>query len=282
MSKYCNVLPLAAAISAFALLAACGSRDISTSSQVLARVGDKEITTVYFERQLTNLPESVQKLTAQGQGRKAILEGVVNREILYADALKKKVDKNADLQRKFEDTKKELIISAYLQNEIFGRIKVDDKEIESYYEANPSEYKNRQEVRISQIVVPDEAKAREMLDKLAIRRDFGDLAANYSTDKESAARKGDVGWFTYNRLPGEVRDSVFKLGVGGVSKPCKMPDGYEIYRVTDRRTVSYSLDKAKEAVRMQLFNEKFQKELMALVDGLKKTTKVQVNEALLR
>jgi EpsD family peptidyl-prolyl cis-trans isomerase len=270
------------ALAALIIIGACDKNDISKSSQVLARVGEREITTTYFDRQLANLPESVQKLSAKGEGKKAILEGFVNREILYAEALNKKIDKDADLQKKFEDVKKELIINTYLQNQIMGRIKVDDKEVEAFYNNNPAEFVNREEVRISQIVVADEASARQMLEKLSIRRDFGELAQVHSIDKASAVRKGDVGWFTFKKLPEEIRDVVFKMGVGEVSKPYKMPDGYEIYKIIDRKTVSYSFDQVKEAIKVQIFQDKYQKELKTLLDGLKKKTTVQLNEALLK
>lgn len=273
---------LAACLAATLILSGCGKSDISKSSQVLARVGDKEITTAYFDRQLASLPESVQKLSAKGDGKKEILEGFVNREVLYAEALNKKVDKDADLRKKLEDVKKELIINTYLQNQIMGRIKIDDKEIEAFYNNNPAEFRNREEVRISQIVVADERTAQQMLEKLSIRRDFGELAQVHSIDKASAGRKGDVGWFTYHKLPEEIRDSVFKLKAGEVSRPFKMTDGYEIYKITDRKTVSYSFDQVKDAIKMQLFQEKFQKELKTLLDNLKKKTPVQINEALLK
>jgi peptidyl-prolyl cis-trans isomerase C len=272
------------AVAAFTLmLSACSSdNDILRSSQVLARVGDKEITTTYFERQLAGLPESLQKLSTHGQGKKDALEGLVNREILYTEALKKKVDKDAEIERKFEDLKKELVISTYLQNEIISRIKVDDREVEAFYKNNPAEFKNCEELRISQIVVPNEAKAQEILEKLRIRRDFGDLAEHYSIDKASAVNKGDLGYFTYKRLPEEVRDDVFKLKVGEISKPYKMSVGYEIYKITDRRTVSFTFDQVKDSIRTQIFNDKFNKELVTLLDGLKKNTTVQINEALLK
>ncbi len=267
----------------FALsFSACGKGDISDSTQVLARVGDKEITTTYFDRQIGSLPESVQKLTSNGEGKKAVLEALVNRELIYSAALDKKLDKSADMQKKLEDLKKELIVNTYLQNQVMGKITVDDKEADNFYNSNPTEFKNREEVRISQIVVPDADKAAEIEQKLSIRREFGDLALNHSIDKSSAARKGDVGWFTRKKLPENVRDSIFKLKVGEVSKPFKIGDNYEIYHVTDRRAVSYTLDQVKDAIKAQLFNEKSQKQIKVLVDGLKKTTKVQVNEALLK
>ena len=264
------------------LLIGCNNSDISKSSQVLARVGDTEITTTYFERQLGNLPESVQKLSSMGQGKKAVLEALVNKELLYQEALNKKVDKSADLQKKFEDLKKELIVNTYLQKELAGKISVEDKEIGTFFNSHPGEFKNRQEIRISQIVVPDQAKAGDILTKLEQRRDFGELVQAHSIDKASATRNGDVGWFSYAKLPESVRDSLFKLPIGGISKPYKLGGNYEVYKITDRRSVSYSLDQAREAIKAQIYNDKFQKELKTLVDGLKKTTKVQINEGLLK
>ena len=273
-----NIMIMASALS----FSACDHNDFAKSTQVMARVGEKEITTAYFERQIGSLPESVQKLSSQGLGKKAVLESLVNKELLYAEALKKNVDKSADLLKKLDDQKKELIINTYLQNEIIGKIKVDDKEVENFYTANPSEFNNLQEVRISQIVAHDEAAAGEIIHKLELRRDFGELAQVHSTDKVSAVRKGDVGWFSATKLPEAVRDSVFKLPLGGVSKPFKQADGYEIYKITDRRVVSYSFDQVKDAIKVQIYNNKMQKELAALLEGIKKTTKVQINEVLLR
>src|SRR5512136_1416184 len=67
-----------AALAAMIMLGACGKGDISKSSQVLARVGDREITTAYYDRQIANFPESVQKLSTHEEGKKAILDGFVN------------------------------------------------------------------------------------------------------------------------------------------------------------------------------------------------------------
>lgn len=282
MKPYRRILPCILALASVVLIAACEKGDISTSSQVLARVGDKEITTTYFDRQIANLPESVQKLTAQGEGKKAILEALVNRELLYGKALEQKVDKGVELQQKLEELNKELIINTYIQGEILGRVKVDESEIQRFYDSNPAEFQNREELRISQIVVADQEQAEAMLQKLSIRREFGELAQVHSSDKASAARQGDVGWFTRSKLPETVRDSVFKLQVGEISQPFKLEQGYEIYKITDRRVVSLPLDQVRDAISAQIYNEKLQSELKVLVAELKKTTTVQLNEKLLQ
>jgi peptidyl-prolyl cis-trans isomerase C len=264
------------------IIAGCAADDISKSSQVLARVGDKEITTTYFDRQLDNLPESIRKLSLHGEGKRAILDGLINREILYNEAIKRKLNKDADLVRKLEDLNKELIVNYYLKSVIGNRMKVEDNEVEEYYNKNPSEYKERREIRISQIVVPDLQKANEITERLRINRDFGELAANYSTDKTSAEKNGDIGYFTYQALPGKVRDDLFRMGTGEVSKPYEMADGYEVYKITDRRTASFPLEKVREKIKLEILNSKFRSELDHLLAQLKKTNQVQLNERLLR
>ena len=275
-----NYLAFPAIAALLLMLGAC-SADISKSNQVLARVGDKEITHAYFERQVADLPEPLRETSLQGEGKKAILDGLVDRELLYGEALKKKVDKGVELNRKFEDLKRELVIKTYLEKELGSRVTVDEAEVESFYNNHPTEFRNREEVRISQIVVPDEAAAREIQEKLSIKREFAELAANNSSDQASASRRGDVGWFSHGKLPAEVRDGVWKLRQGEVSAPFKTAAGYEIYQVTDRRTTSYSLEQVKEVIRAQIITEKTQKELKTLVAGLKKDVVVQVNERLL-
>ena len=132
-----------------AILTACGKGDIAKSSQVLAKVGDKEITATYFERQLGNLPESMQKLSLEGEGKRALLDGMINREILYKEATKRKIEKDVELQRKMEEIKKELVINTFIQKEVAGKIKMDDKEIQDYFNNHPEEFKNREEIRLA-------------------------------------------------------------------------------------------------------------------------------------
>ena len=261
---------------------ACKRNDIAKSSQVLAKVDDKEITTSYFDRQIKNLPESVQRLSLEGEGKRAILEGMINREILYKEAVKKGINKDAEIKRRLEDMEKELVISTFIQREFGDKLKVEDKEVQDYYNSHINEFKNREEIRISQIVVQQEKEAGDILEKLREGKDFGALVAEYSVDKPTALRKGDVGYFTYKMLPDEIRDSVFGMRTGEISGPYKMPDGYEIYKITDRRTVSYSFEQVKNAVKLQLIDQKIQDSLKTLIDDLKKNMKIQINESLLK
>ena len=72
--------------------------DIITVSSIMDVV---DIT--FFERQLATMLKPLHTLSIFGQGKRAVLEGLVNSEILYAEALGKKSDKDAEIERKFED-----------------------------------------------------------------------------------------------------------------------------------------------------------------------------------
>ncbi|PIQ94667.1 MAG: hypothetical protein COV68_03350 [Nitrospirae bacterium CG11_big_fil_rev_8_21_14_0_20_41_14] len=72
------------------------------------------------------------------------------------------------------------------------------------------------------------------------------------------------------------------MKIGETSQAYKMPGGYEIYKITDRRIVSYSFEQAKDAIKLQLLNQKFQQSLKSWLDDLKKDVKVQINESLLK
>ncbi|MGQ9571000.1 MAG: peptidylprolyl isomerase [Thermodesulfovibrionales bacterium] len=277
----CKLTSLLACILLLFYVGGCGG-DIAKSSQVLARVDGKEITVNYFERQIRNLPESVQRLSLEGEGKRELLEGLINREILYKEAVKKGINKDADIKKRLEDMEKELVITTFIQREFGSKLMVEDKEMQEYYNNHINEFRNREEIRISQIVVSTEKDADDILEKLRHGQDFAELASQYSLDKPSALRKGDVGYYTYKMLPAEIRDSVFGMKVGEISRPYKMPDGYEIYKITDRRTVSYSFDQVKNTIKLWLIDQKIQDSLKTYIDELKKNMKIQINEALLK
>lgn len=60
-----------------------------------------------------------------------------------------------------------------------------------------------------------------------------------------------------------------------------MPGSYEIYKIMDRRVVSYTLDQIKEPLSLQLMKQKYNESLKKLLVDLKKEIKIQINESLL-
>lgn len=271
---------LAACAASILILGGCGKNDIAKSSQVLAKVGGKEITIGYFERQLRDLPESTRRLV-RGTGEAALLNGIINRELLYQEAKKRKLDRDPEVRRKIEDMDENVLVNVLIENEAAKETNIGEDEARLYYNSHPAQFRDVAEVRISRIVVASGKDAQQLQEKLKAKEGFEALAAEYSIDAATAARGGDSGYLTYAQLPPEIRAEVSGMEPGQTSRSFKTAAGYEIYKVTGRRVVDFQFDGIKAALESQLAERKFQKTLEALIGRLKKSSKIEINEALL-
>lgn len=95
----------------------------------------------------------------------------------------------------------------------------------------------------SQRVAPDVTRTEDEAKKTAdsifnlVKRSkskFGAIAKELSSDKGSAAKDGDLGWFPYSRMTPEFRDYVFEGKKGDVGV-VKSPFGYHIIRIDDQK-----------------------------------------------
>ncbi|MCQ2345691.1 MAG: peptidylprolyl isomerase [Paludibacteraceae bacterium] len=67
--------------------------------------------------------------------------------------------------------------------------------------------------------------------------DFAELATQYSDDKGSAKRGGDLNWFGKGLMVKPFEDAVFALNPGEMTAPFKSKFGWHIARVIDRRDI---------------------------------------------
>jgi peptidyl-prolyl cis-trans isomerase C len=90
----------------------------------LVKVGKTTITQADLDRELKNLPEFAQKLFEGTAGREKFLDELIKKELLYQEAMKKGLDKDADYKRKVEEFRKLTLISQLLEKEIEESTKV--------------------------------------------------------------------------------------------------------------------------------------------------------------
>lgn len=185
-----------------------------------------------------------------------------------------------------EQVKKDLTVAKYKENFIKD-IKVTDKEMEAYYNNNKEQF-NVEEVKASQILIStlDEdnkevskeqkeklkEKAQSILDKVNNNEDFASLAKKYSDDKNSGKDGGNLGYFAKNEKNIEFTKEVFKLDTNQVSKLIETSYGYHIVKVTDKTTVTKSLEDSKDDIKAKILNEKYTKH----IDSLYKKGKITI------
>ncbi len=196
--------------------------------------------------------------------------------------------KEAGINEEFlkKQVKKDLVVSKYKENFIKD-IKISDKEIKSYYESHKDEFKI-QEVRASQILISTldddnkqvskeekeklKTKAEKLLNKVNNGEDFNKLAKKYSDDKNSGKNGGDLGFFSKDDKNIDFTKEVFKLDKGKRVALIETSYGYHIVKITDKRTVTKSLEDSKDDIKYRILNEKYSKQ----IDSLYKKGKITI------
>lgn len=79
------------------------------------------------------------------------------------------------------------------------------------------------------------AKAQELLQRLEQGEDFGKLAEQYSDDKRTASRGGDMGFISGMILLYPLENAVYNCEIGEHSDLIRTAFGYHIIKVTDKR-----------------------------------------------
>ncbi|MEK5441032.1 MULTISPECIES: peptidylprolyl isomerase [Bacillaceae] len=147
------------------------------------------------------------------------------------------------------------------------RIEITEEEMTAYFEENKDSYAQAEQVQASHILLEDETTAKEVLEKLEAGEDFGELAAEYSTDESNSEIGGDLGFFSRGEMVQEFEDAAFSLGVGEISEPVQTEYGYHVIKVVDKIEAKEAVyEDVKEEIKTTLFDSKMETEYIAWLD----------------
>jgi parvulin-like peptidyl-prolyl isomerase len=146
-----------------------------------------------------------------------------------------------DLEQ-LQDFVSDRMLETRLRDEIIADAAPTEEEVRAYYDDNIELYG---ETRVSHILVEEPDLARQISNELQAApakrptRLFSSLARRHSTDRQTKAEGGDLGYFTSGVYPGAFEDAVAEMEPGDISDPVRTPLGYHVIYVTDRRTMPY-------------------------------------------
>jgi len=255
------------------------SKKTETKGPYLVKVGNAKITEADLEREMKNLPEFAQALFAGSSGKEKFLDELVKKEILYQEAVKKGIDKDPQFKAKVEDFKKITLVGLLLEKVIEEKSKVTPEDVKDYYEKNKDEVSPATQMRVSQIVVKTSDDAKGIYEKLKKGEDFAKIAKQSSLDPGSAKNGGDLGYLAKGQMKPEIESVAAKLKTGQFSPPVKIPAGYLIVKVTEKKYGKpLEFDKVKNLIAQRLAAEKQKDAFDSYLDELRKTYKVEMNK----
>lgn len=221
-----------------------------------------------------------QRLLAGYKGKKT--DEAFNRELRkYGTSLsefKSSIRRNIDV-----DNVRQSIMVAKLGEKWKSSIDSSDKAVRESFD----------EVRFRQItisvekrpVASAERRARELLEKLRKGADFVALAREHSEDplKETGGERGYFMRRTY--MESELANVVFKLKPGEVGGPIKMPLGYTIVKLDERRSAlpaDFNDPKKKKLYRETYLAEEQSRVLREYPEKLRRSARIQIYDPELR
>jgi len=250
------------------VFAGTASITLAADKDIVAIVNGANITEWTLKRYAgqRGLPPTMPK----GQQRAALIEELINRELIYQDAVSIGIDQTPAIINEVAHQRVNLIASSML-NRSSDRFAVSDEELKKEYENRKGELGGK-ELKARHILLENEDDAKTVIAELDKGADFATLASKKSTGP-SAGDGGDLGWFSTEQMVKPFSDAANKLEKGSYSKtPVKTQFGWHVILLEDTRLVNPpSFDEVREQIRVGLQN----KLIETYIASLRETAKIE-------
>jgi len=290
-----KLLSITAIIGLYSTVTACkpakikSTQDNSELGQVVAKVDDNVITVGDVQERINKQSPFIRSRYTTLDKKKEFLDNLIRFEVMAAEAQKRGYDKDPEVIR----VMKQQMISKFLQKDFESKLKVEDvpdADVEKYYAAHPEEFNRKDEVRVSQILLKDKAKADKVAAEVRAlpkgptvdQKPFRDLVTKYSEDEDSKQRSGDLTFFDKDSVayPKPLVEAAFKLSeVGDVAGPIKTDKGFHIIKLTQKKPgFTRPLAEVKRQIQQRLFRDLRTKSMDAFIADLRQKAKIDIYE----
>lgn len=271
------------------------------ASQVLARVGDRTITLGDYAAALERMDPFERMRYQTKDRRQALLDEMINVELLAREAERRGLDRRPETIE---------LVRQYQRDELLARLRASlprpkdlpAAEVSRYYQEHRAEFFEPEQRQAAEIVLTDAAAARRLVKEAAgaSPERWRELVQKHAPaavaegDKTSARPPidvpGDLGFLgaqpdePTDEVPAAVRQAVFQITKVGDVYPEPVVEGgrhHVIRLVSVREARQRSLAEVDAAIRARLVTAREAEARAALIERLRQTTTVQVDEAAL-
>lgn len=250
-------------------LLGCGSGE-----PIVARVGGVEVTRAEFDAYLAlkRLPREDEQVVKRAKNE------YLERERLAAAIERKGLLDAVTVNAEINEFRKQLLISRYMERYLEDQ--VTETSTRNYYSSHQTDYQV-EKVRVSHILLRTNDKtsdselqalltrAHEVHSKLTSGEEFAGVAEQYSEDRRSGVKGGDLGWLKRGAIAPEFSKAVFALAPGEISEPFRTTFGFHIVRLIDGpEIITTPFEAVRGDIRYLLRNEAKQAELVRLTDSV--------------
>ena len=200
-------------------------------SKVLAKVGDREITSADVDQAAKDMAQQFQNFP-EAERRARVLDSLIDFTTLSILAEQKGLDKDAELKRRLALLRARALHDDYFLKNV--QPTVTDEMIKARFDEEMAKVKPEQQVEARHILVKTAAEAEAIIKELEGGADFAELAKQKSIGP-SGPKGGDLGTFGKDQMVPAFEAAAFALEKGGFSKqPFQTQFGFHIIKVEDK------------------------------------------------
>lgn len=203
--------------------------------KVLATVGEKEITNYDVESALKSLDPYQAMHFGTDEGKKQLLEDLVNQELFYMEAKENELHNDENFKAEMKKIE-ENMLKQYAINKVLSSITLTEEEKKAFFEANKSKFNKSETATAKHILVDNQELANELLGKInAGEMTFEEAAAAHSTCPSKDAG-GDLGTFPRGQMVPEFEEAVFNMNKEEIAGPVETQFGYHLIKLEDKQS----------------------------------------------
>ena len=209
----------------------------------------------------------------------------VDEELLYEEALKRKLHEEPAVKRILDNIQRDFLISELKSHITTKEPDISDEKIKKYYNDHKENFiRNFEEVKARIILLSNDngdesmKNAEKLRDR--IRREdinFSDAAKQFSRHP-SSSRGGNVGIISRDKIDEEIWDVIEETDTGRVSIPILTSEGYYLV-IVDKRyepgTIK-ELDQVKDEIRNILIIEQQNRALAQFIKRLRINAEIEI------
>lgn len=203
--------------------------------------------------------------------RKELLEELINRELIFQDAIKSKLDNNEFVQMEIEEQIRNVLTRVRI-NKLLEDSPPSEAMLKAVYQTQIVDPAS-QEYKARHILLKDVDAANAVIIELNNGANFEKLAQEKSTGP-SASMGGDLGWFSPNQMVQAFSEATAKLKKGDYTRrPVETRFGWHVIKLEDSRKVEPPPYSSVEAQVLKVAQNKI---INDYLDKLKTEAKIEL------
>lgn len=262
-----HVMTYAFLLSVPFLFTACQKASSPLPEDILAKVGNTTISQADLKKKLKDMGLDSSKdpnVTSE------MLNQMVDNSLLAMEARKEGLDKSPDFRKKIHEYEDRLLRKSLLKKDVDDKVKVTDNDIVTYYNKHQKDIKQPGYVDVRQVVFPDEKTAKKEFSMLKRKGGFKKAVRLF--------KGGSVGKIYEGTVPPKFSAYFFGVPEGSITGPIPLKDGIHYFKIDHAvKGVQLTLEQAREGIKNYLKNRQNKTQYQALVNHLRSTTTVQIN-----